>query len=91
MSLAMTAEINFSLLTPFILTDFYLNEQEIATVMAVIAILDLIFRFIAPYIGDGLKVSARIMYMIAMSLLIMSRTCKLKYFMNRVNIKINEY
>ena len=87
MSLAMTAEINFSLLTPFILTDFYLNEQQIATVMAVIAVLDLIFRFIAPYIGDGLKVSARIMYMVAMSLLILSRTCSLKNIKNRINNK----
>ena len=73
----MTGEINFSLLTPFILSDFHLNEKEIATVMAVIAILDIIFRFIAPYIGDGLKLSARVMYMIAMVLLIISRMCKL--------------
>lgn len=73
MSLAIFAELNFSLLTPFILADIGLDTQGIATFLSVLSIADLIFRFISPFVGDYFKKSARIMYMISLLMLIITR------------------
>ncbi|XP_029721193.1 uncharacterized protein LOC109426912 [Aedes albopictus] len=73
MSIAVFAEINFSLLTPFILNDLGYETEQIASIMSTLAVADLMFRFISPFIGDSLKLTPRIMYMIALSLLILTR------------------
>ncbi|XP_066583477.1 uncharacterized protein [Prorops nasuta] len=74
MSIAIFAELNFSLLTPFILGDMGLSNSKIATVMSLVASFDLIFRGVAPYVGEWLKWSARTMYLFSLILLIISRT-----------------
>lgn len=73
MSIAVFAEINFSLLTPFILNDLGYETEQIASIMSTLAVADLMFRFISPFIGDSLKLTPRVMYMIALSLLILTR------------------
>ncbi|KYN13877.1 Monocarboxylate transporter 1 [Trachymyrmex cornetzi] len=75
MSIAVFAEINFSMLTPFILADMGLTTAKIANIMSVIAIADLICRGAAPYLGEWLRLSARMMYMLSLFLLIISRYC----------------
>lgn len=74
MSIAIFAEINFSLLTPFILADRNLTTNQIAITMSVIATADLVFRSIAPYIGEWLRLTPRPMYAISLIFLIISRT-----------------
>ena len=76
MSLAVFAEMNFSILTPFILIDMNFTHIEIAQLMSMLAITDLLFRFVSPFIGDYFKQSARVMYMFSMVLLMLSRFCK---------------
>jgi hypothetical protein len=76
LSLAVFAEINFSLLTAFILAEFSLNTEQIATFMSILGIADIIFRFLAPYIGQLMKLPARPMYVITLFLLILSRFCE---------------
>lgn len=76
MSLAIFAELNFSLLTPFMLADLKLTTSEIATFLSVLSIADLCFRFFAPFIGDYLKKPPRMMYSISLLLLIGTRYCK---------------
>ncbi|XP_066994363.2 uncharacterized protein [Anabrus simplex] len=73
MSLAVCAEINFSMFTPLILADYGFSKEQIATVMSVIATADIVFRFLAPYVGDLLKLKAQAMYLIALVMLIISR------------------
>lgn len=73
-SLAVFAEINFSLLTPFILNEFHYSTEQIAIFMSVLAVADIVCRFASPFIGDYLKQPARIMYMYALCLLIIMRT-----------------
>uniref|UniRef100_A0A182MYS5 Major facilitator superfamily (MFS) profile domain-containing protein n=1 Tax=Anopheles dirus TaxID=7168 RepID=A0A182MYS5_9DIPT len=73
MSIAVFAEINFSLLTPFILGDLGYGTEQIASIMSTLALADLIFRFVSPFVGDFLKLSPRVMYMIALSMLIVTR------------------
>lgn len=74
MSIAIFAEVNFSMLTPFILADMGLTTAEIANIMSIIAIVDLVSRGAAPYLGEWLRLSARMMYMSSLFLLIISRT-----------------
>lgn len=76
MSLAIFAELNFSILTPFIMADFGLNTSQSATFLSILSIADLVFRFFAPFIGDYLKKPPRKMYMLTLGLLIISRFSK---------------
>lgn len=76
LSFAVFAEINFSLLTPFILGDRHFDTQEIATLVSMIAVADIIFRFLAPFIKKLFKQPVRVMYMFGLSLLIATRTGK---------------
>lgn len=78
MSLAVFAEINFSLLTPFIMADFMLTTPQIAMFLSVLSIADLCFRFLSPFIGDFLNKPPRIMYLFSLLLLISTRFCKLE-------------
>lgn len=80
MSFAVFAELNFSLLTPFMLADLSLTTSEIATFLSVLSIADLCFRFFAPFIGDYLKKPPRIMYSISLLLLIGTRYSKYEGF-----------
>lgn len=76
-SIAVFAEINFSLLTPFILNEFNYTTKEIAIFMSVLATVDICCRFISPFIGDYFKQPPRIMYMYALLMLIITRSCLL--------------
>ncbi|XP_055538342.1 monocarboxylate transporter 13-like [Wyeomyia smithii] len=73
MAVSVFAEINFSLMTPFILSDLGYRTEQIASIMSTLAVADLIFRFISPFVGDFLRLSPRIMYMISLSMLIVFR------------------
>ncbi|KAG9434866.1 hypothetical protein HZU67_02850 [Apis mellifera carnica] len=74
MSVAVFAEMNFSQLTPFILTDMNISTKQIAYIMSTIASVDLIFRILAPFIGEWFNQPPKIMYMMSLCLLIISRT-----------------
>ncbi|GJQ72073.1 hypothetical protein Trydic_g3170 [Trypoxylus dichotomus] len=74
MCFAVFAEMNFSLLTPFIMQDFGLETQQIATFMSTVSIADICFRFISPYISDFFEQSSRAMFLWALVLLILSRS-----------------
>lgn len=76
MSLAIFAELNFSILTPFILADFELSTEQSATFLSVLSVADLIFRFFAPFIGEFLKKPPRIMYMLSIFCLAAARFSK---------------
>lgn len=46
------AELNFSLLTPFILSERGLSKIEIATVMSILASFDVVTRLTIPFIAN---------------------------------------
>jgi hypothetical protein len=73
-AIAIFAEINFSLLTPFILNEFDYTTEQIATFMSTLATVDIFCRFTSPWIGDYFKQPARIMFMYALFMLIIMRT-----------------
>lgn len=76
MSIAFTAEINFSLMLAIILGDRGFDIDQTAKLMSLLAATDIVFRFIAPFFGSFFKMTARKMYMMSLFMLVGSRTCK---------------
>lgn len=76
MSIAIFAELNFSMLTPFILGDLNYSTEQIASIMSTLGVADIIFRFISPFIGDYFDKTPRTMYIFSLIMLILTRTCK---------------
>lgn len=57
-------EVNFAILTPFILSDFGFNSSEIAVAMSVLATLDLVMRFVMPLATSKIKLQNKTFYLI---------------------------
>lgn len=76
MSISIFAEINFAILTPFILTDLNFNSDDISIILFAMAIADLVSRFCSPFIADQLNLSIRWSYVISLTLLVITRTRK---------------
>lgn len=72
-SIAVFAEINFSLLTPLILSDQGYNNVSIASFMSTLGVADIIFRFCAPFIGDCLKQTPQVMCIYSFIIAIIGR------------------
>lgn len=51
-TIANFAEINFSILTPMVLTEFHFQKYEIATFMSLLGITDILVRFFVPFVAD---------------------------------------
>lgn len=75
MSLAVFAELNFSILTPFLLHDLGFTTAQIASSLSALACADITARFAAPFVLARLsaKVGPRVVYMCSLALLIAAR------------------
>lgn len=87
MSIAMFAEINFAILTPFILADMDFSTDKIAAVMSTLAGVDLVSRGLVPFLGEWLRLPARHMALISLFLLIGCRTSNSSFFSNHFSRK----
>ncbi|XP_058063307.1 uncharacterized protein LOC131213308 [Anopheles bellator] len=65
LSIFYVAEMNFKLVTPFFMASLGFTKSEIATVLSVSALTDIVARIIVPPIGDKLKIRKRHMFMVA--------------------------
>lgn len=87
MAISIFAEINFAILTPFILSDLKFNSDEIAIILFVMAIADLISRFCSPFICDKFNLSIRVSYLISLILLVLTRMCKITNLLLTLKIR----
>lgn len=74
MAISIFGEINFAILTPFILNDLKYTSEEIPMIISITAIADLISRFFSPFIADYFRWSTRTAYLVSLVLLIFTRT-----------------
>lgn len=58
------AEMNFSVLTPFVLTDFGLEKPQIAFCMSILGITDILCRFTIPFVAGLIGFDNRTFYLI---------------------------
>lgn len=67
------SELNFAMITPFILDDLRYSSLEIASLMSVIGTLDIVTRFTSPFIGDFFKLTPKTMFGIGSCLFLVGR------------------
>uniref|UniRef100_A0A182MZR3 Major facilitator superfamily (MFS) profile domain-containing protein n=1 Tax=Anopheles dirus TaxID=7168 RepID=A0A182MZR3_9DIPT len=58
------AELNFSILTPFVLADFGCSRAEIAMAMSVLGITDICCRCLVPLLADRIKCQNRTFFLV---------------------------
>lgn len=73
LSLAVFAEVDFTVSTAFILTDFGMDTSDIAEFLSIQAGADIIFRFLSPYIEEFFNQPPRIMYLLSLLCIIVTR------------------
>ncbi|XP_034475418.1 uncharacterized protein LOC117782457 [Drosophila innubila] len=57
-------ELNFSILTPFILTDFGFNTSQITVAMSLMAGMDITMRFLVPFFTEKIPWDNRVFFLI---------------------------
>lgn len=57
-------ELNFSILTPFILTDFGLDTSQITVAMSLMASMDITMRFLVPFLTEKIPWDNRVFFLI---------------------------
>ncbi|XP_017050562.1 uncharacterized protein LOC108094482 [Drosophila ficusphila] len=62
MSIMMFGEMNFSVLTPFILNSFGYKDTQISLVMSLLACMDISVRFLAPLALEKVKLDNRVLF-----------------------------
>lgn len=73
MAIATFAEINFSVLMPFVLNEMGYGSGQTAGMLSTLAGADIAARFVAPFVGDWCGGSSRVMYMAALAALVVTR------------------
>lgn len=86
LSLAVFAEVDFTVSTAFILTDFGLDTSDIAEYLSIQAGADIVFRFLSPYIEELFNQPPRIMYLFSLICIIITRFCELNPFRSNSNL-----
>lgn len=71
-------EMNFSVLTPFVLTDFGLEKPQIALAMSLCGITDIVCRFTIPFVAGMTGLSNRTFYLIGIVNLAIGRASEWK-------------
>lgn len=86
MAIATFAEINFAILLPFILEDIKFETGQSAAVMTTTAAVDLLMRGLAPFVGERVRQTPRVIYLVSLAMLIGSRSSNVP---SRLNIRMH--
>lgn len=70
------AELNFSVLTPFVLTDWGFEKAQIATAMSLLGGVDISVRFFIPFIAGKIGWENRTFFLVGILGMAMGRICK---------------
>lgn len=62
MTIMMFAEMNFSVLTPFILNEYGFNNEQISLAMSTLGGMDICVRFLAPFALEKVKLDNRVLF-----------------------------
>lgn len=71
------AELNFSLLTPFVLTDWGFEKPQIAMAMSLLGGIDISIRFFIPFIAGKIGWENKTFFLVGIIGMAMGRICKL--------------
>lgn len=71
------AELNFSILTPFVLDDWGMDKRQIATAMSLLGGVDISVRFFIPFMAGKIGWENKTFFLIGILGMAMGRICKL--------------
>lgn len=74
LSIFYVAEMNFKMVTPFFLSSLGFNKKEVAFFLSVSALTDIAARVIVPPIGDKLKIRKRLLFMVSLVFVAITRS-----------------
>lgn len=72
-TIANFAELNFSILTPFVLGDFGFDGHTTATLMSVLGSFDIVFRFFVPFIAGRIGWQNKTFFLVGIGAMAMGR------------------
>lgn len=70
------AELNYSVLTPFVLADYQFTKPEIAMVMSVLATMDISVRFFVPFVAGKIGWENNTFFLVGILGMALGRICK---------------
>lgn len=70
------AELNFSILTPFVLSDWGFDKHQIATAMSLLGGVDIAIRFFIPFIAGKIGWENKTFFLVGIIGMAMGRICK---------------
>lgn len=76
LSIFYVAEMNFKMITPFFLANLGYTKLDVASCLSVSALTDILARVVIPPICDRTKVSKRLVFMIAIFFVAITRSSK---------------
>ncbi|EDS30965.1 monocarboxylate transporter [Culex quinquefasciatus] len=74
LSIFYVAEMNFKMVTPFFLASLGFNKTEVAFFLSVSALTDIAARVIVPPIGDKLRIRKRLLFMVSLVFVAITRS-----------------
>ncbi|XP_061396689.1 monocarboxylate transporter 9-like [Musca vetustissima] len=74
MAIMMFGEINFSVLTPFILNSFGYSDKQISMAMSLLSCMDILVRFFGPFVLEKAKLSNSFLFAIGIIIVMIGRT-----------------
>lgn len=74
------AELNFSILTPFVLTDWGFEKPQIAMAMSLLGGIDISIRFFIPFIAGKIGWENKTFFLVGICGMAMGRICKFSHF-----------
>lgn len=76
-TIANFSELNFSILTPFVLGDFGYTKSQTALLMSLLASFDIVFRFFIPFIAGRIGWENRTFFLVGIMMMAMGRVGEL--------------
>lgn len=79
-TIANFAELNYSILTPFVLAEYGFSKQQIATCMSLLGAMDISTRFFVPFIAGKIGWENKTFFLFGILGMGIGRLCKFKMF-----------
>ena len=77
-TIANFAELNFSILTPFVLADFGFTKPQTALLMSLLASFDIVFRFFIPFLAGRIGWENRTFFLVGVMMMALGRVGELR-------------
>lgn len=78
LTIANFVEINFSILTPFVLKEFDFEKYQVSTFMSLLGATDIVVRFFIPFVADRLGWQNKTFFMIGVLMMAAGRISKIQ-------------